>query len=252
MQEIPDLTSHFVVPVQPIFQSVIGDPIRTTTVTIAVQIDSGLHKGCTPVFDGPSEPTRLQHMKLRCVSLANCHVCGRHSDVSSGLARFQINNRDYPRHCKFQHGNHIPIRPRVLGSRSPNWFLGSGSFDFLGSIQIGPGQVVKYQKETSSHFIFTRAQKPLRSKLTMTDQELEVKVAFMAARLGQTTKNKTDKNLTVFPEAKTALEDRNFCSSTSSHLHTWCECVCARHSIIPRSRGASDCREGPCAPSSPV
>ena len=47
MQEIPDLTSHFVVPVQPIFQNVIGNPIRTTTVTIAVQIDSGLHRKYT-------------------------------------------------------------------------------------------------------------------------------------------------------------------------------------------------------------
>ena len=34
----------------------------------------------------------------------------------------------------------------------------------------------------------TRAQKPLRSKLTMTDQKFKVKVAFMEARLGQTTK----------------------------------------------------------------
>ena len=149
---------------------------------------------------------------------------------------FNINNRhDIPSTANFSMATTFRYVRGFLDQDLHTGFLDQHPLTFWEAFKSSLGKWSKTKKKRLPTSFLTRAQKPIRSKLTMTDQKFKVKVAFMEARLGQTTKNKTDKIPTVFPEAKTALEDRNFCSSTSSHLHIWCERVCTLHPVNPRS-----------------
>ena len=90
-------------------------------------------------------------------------------------------------------------------------FLDQHPFDFLGSIQVVPGQMVKDQEETSSHFI----SHPSSEATTIQANHDSPRARSQSGLHGSTTwtnheKTKLTRPRLFLPETKTALEDRSF------------------------------------------